>query len=96
MVKRFRGEEVAERLGLPPTVLESFVAEGMLEPCDTAAGTQYFRQDAIDRLIHELHSRIQRASWRDMEDRMEDVERRIELLETQLQDQARTGGHGRF
>ncbi len=81
MVKRFRGEEAAQRMGLPASVLEGFVTEGMLEPCETVAGTQYFRQDSLDRFIHQLHHRIQRASWRDMEDRMEDVERRLALLE---------------
>lgn len=84
MVKRLRGEEAAERLGLPLSVLDSCVAEGMIEPCETVSGSHYFRQDALDRLIHMLHHRIQRASWRDMEDRMEEVERRIETLEAQL------------
>ena len=84
MVKRLRGEEAAERLGLPLSVLNSCVEEGMIEPCETVAGSHYFRQDALDRLIHTLHHRIQRASWRDMEDRMEEVERRIESFEAQL------------
>ncbi len=81
MVKRFRCDEAAERLGLPPSILNGLVDEGMITPCESVGGTHYFQQQALDRLIHELHSRIQRASWRDMEDRMEDVERRLELLE---------------
>ncbi len=86
MPKRFRGEEAAQRMGLPISILEGFVSEGMIEPCETVAGTQYFRQDSVDRFIHQLHHRIQRASWADMEDRMEDVERRISQLETQSQE----------
>jgi len=81
MVKRFRCDEAAERLGLPASILNGLVDEGMIEPCESVGDTHYFQQQALDRLIHELHSRIQRASWRDMEDRMEDVERRLELLE---------------
>ena len=84
MVKRIRGEDAALRLNLPVSILEGFVEEGMIEPCETVGGTHYFRQDALDRLLHQLHHRIQRASWRDMEDRMEDNERRIAQLEDQM------------
>ncbi len=84
MTKRFRGEEAASRLGLPLSILEGFVAEGLIVPSDTIGGSHYFLQPALDRLIHDLHSRIQRASWRDMEDRMEDVEKRISELEQEM------------
>ena len=93
MVKRFRADEVARRIGLPESIVHGFVDEGLIRPCEEVAGARYFMQDAVDRLIHDLHHRIQRASWRDMEDRMEDVERRIEELEGKLDDRSHKSQH---
>ena len=91
MTKRFRGDEAAARLGLPVSILDGLVSEGMIQPCETIGNDRYYLQDALDRLIHELHHRIQRASWRDMEERMEEVERRLAQLETQQSDRRRPG-----
>ena len=50
MPKRFRGDEAAERLGLPVSVLNEFVTAGMIEPCETVGEDHYFQQAALDRL----------------------------------------------
>jgi hypothetical protein len=92
MSKQFRGDEVATRLGLPLSIIEMFVTEGMIEASEKVGGDFYFRQDALDRLIHDLHSRIQRASWRDMEDRMEDVEHRLDQLQAEVTAQRKEQG----
>lgn len=91
MSRRFRCDEAAARLGLPESVLGALVSEGLMTPSETIAGQHYFRQDALDRCIQDLHSRIQRASWRDMEERMEDVEKRLAAMEQKLGEKARKG-----
>jgi DNA-binding transcriptional MerR regulator len=89
MTRRFRCDEAAERLGLPESVLAALVQEGLMKPSETVGGQHYFRQDALDRCLQDLHGRMQRASWRDMEERMEEVEKRIAAIETQLGEKRR-------
>jgi DNA-binding transcriptional MerR regulator len=91
MTRRFRCDEAAARLGLPESVLGALVTEGLMQPSETIQGQYYFRQDALDRCIQDLHSRIQRASWRDMEERMEEVERRLASMEAKLDQKNRKG-----
>jgi len=91
MTRRFRCDEAAARLGLPESILGALVTEGLLQPSETIQGQYYFRQDALDRCIQDLHSRIQRVSWRDMEERMEEVERRLASVEAKFDQQNRRG-----
>lgn len=93
MSKMFRAEEAAARLRLSVRILDGFVEDGLIEPCKEHGGVRYFRQDALDRLIQEVHHRIQRASWRDMEERMEEVESKVESLTAELASIRKQGQH---
>ena len=83
-MKVFRLEEAAERLGLSTRMLELLEEEGRIKIQEKIGGVSYYSQVALDHLIHELHCAMQRASWNDMEVRMEQVERHVEVLEKEL------------
>ncbi|MFQ5654510.1 MAG: MerR family transcriptional regulator [Planctomycetota bacterium] len=89
-MKIYRADEAAERLGLPLKVLKILSEEGRIHAEDTINGVGYYTQTALDRLIQDLHCSIQRASWRDMEARMEEVEQRVERIERELRQQRET------
>lgn len=80
-MKLYRIDDAAERIGLPVKVLRSLQEEGRIRPKERIGDVSYFDQAELDRLIQDLHASIQRASWREMEVRMEAVERRLEALE---------------
>ncbi|MEE8141465.1 MAG: MerR family transcriptional regulator [Planctomycetota bacterium] len=83
-MKVYRLDEAAERLGVSPKVLEIFEVEGRIQPHEKLQGVSYYSQSSLDTLIQDLSCSMQRASWRDIEIRMEDVERRLETTEREL------------
>ena len=85
-MKVFRLEEAAERLGLSTRMLELLEEEGRIKSHEKIGGVSYYSQVALDHLIHELHCTLQRASWNDMEVRMEQVERHVEALGKELRE----------
>ncbi|MCA8959494.1 MAG: MerR family transcriptional regulator [Planctomycetes bacterium] len=80
-MKIYRIDEAARRLDLPVSVLKCLESEGRIRPRETIGDVSYFSQCDLDNLIQELHASLQRASWREMEQRMEEVEQRLEALE---------------
>ncbi|MEM7262652.1 MAG: MerR family transcriptional regulator [Planctomycetota bacterium] len=90
-MKIYRIDEAARRINLPISVLQSLENEGRIQPKERIGDISYYTQYEIDGLIQDLHSSIQRASWREMEMRMEEAEERIEALERKLKTQDEHG-----
>ena len=83
-MKVYRLDEAAERLGVSPKVLEIFEEEGRIQPHEKLQGVSYYLQSSLDTLIQDLNCSMQRASWQDIEMRMEDVERHLETLDREF------------
>ena len=85
-MKLLRIDEAAGRLGLSVKLLELLEEEGRIEASDKMNGVTYFSQAALDHAVHELLCSVQKASWNDMELRMEAVEAKLEEVEAHLRD----------
>lgn len=83
-MKIYSADSAARRLGLSVEVLQILEKEGKIRAKQRVGGVTYYTQCDLDNLIQDLHSSLQRASWREMETRMESVEARIESLEQAL------------
>lgn len=79
-MKLLRIDEAAQRMGLSPKLLETLEDEGRIQASEKANGISYYTQSNLDQMIHNLLASIQRASWSEMEQRMEVVEQRLEDL----------------
>ena len=82
-MKIYRLQEAAERLGFSPRILQVLEDEGRIKASERVKDIPYYAQSALDSLVQELHCSIQRATWHDMEMRMEEVEKRLEDLEVE-------------
>lgn len=91
-MRLLRIEEAAERLGLSVKLLELLEEEGRITASDKMNGVSYFSQANLDHTVHELLCSLQRASWNDMELRMEAVEAKVEEITATL----RGGNDGRL
>ncbi|MFN0060307.1 MAG: MerR family transcriptional regulator [Planctomycetota bacterium] len=80
-MKLYRIDDAAQRLGLSNKIVECLEQEGRIRPKEKIGEVSYYTQSELDRLIQDLHASLQRSSWREMEQRMEDVERRLDMLE---------------
>ncbi len=83
-MKLYHVEEAAQRLGISPRVLEIFEEEGRIQAHEKLQSVSYYSESALDVLVQDLTCSMQRASWRDMELRMESVERRLDGLDRDL------------
>ena len=83
-MKVFRIDQAAERLGLSEALLELLETEGRLTAEDRVNGVSYYSQASLDQTIQGMLCSLQRASWGDMESRMEAVESQIEELQTEF------------
>jgi len=86
-------DDAAARLRLPESVLTAFEEAGLIAAQDQAGGKSYYAQSALDSLIQDLHGRLQRASWREMELRMEAVEARLDAMESSDGRQGASSSH---
>ncbi|MEM7164082.1 MAG: hypothetical protein AAF581_01385 [Planctomycetota bacterium] len=85
-MKLLRIEDAAERLGLSIKLLQLLEEEGRIKASDKMNGVTYFSQASLDHTMHELLCSVQKASWNDMELRMEAVEAKVEEIEALLRD----------
>jgi len=67
------------------SVLRCLEEEGQLRAKERIGDVSYYAQSDLDTLIQTMHSSLQKASWREMELRMEEVERRLEEMERRFQ-----------
>lgn len=88
----YSADQAARRLGLSVDVLQILENEGKIRVKEKIGGVTYYTQCDLDNLIQELHASLQRASWREMETRMEDVEKRLGRMEAALKGQAQAAG----
>lgn len=83
-MKLYRMDEAAERVGLSTDLLEALESEGRLEPAEKVNGVSYYTRTGLDQMIHSLLCAVQKASWNEMEARMEAVERQLEEVTAEL------------
>ena len=83
-MKVYRADEAAERLGIPPRVLEVLEDEGRIHAQERVNGISYYSQCEVDRLLTDLLGAVQRAYRHDLEVRLETAESRIEDLDREM------------
>ncbi len=83
-MKVFRIDEAAERLGLTTGFLQMLEDEGRLAAQDRVNGISYYSQASLDTTIQSVLCSLQRASWGDMEARMETVESQLSDVRNEL------------